>query len=156
MKTEHPLSGAFKMLLLTVLLTVSSCRQELDMPPVVVSRATCILTSAGGGFEHAGVSFKCRNTGSRQTVSLEVSFIVYTAATGGNPLYGSNVVTAEVAAALQPGEADTFEISLDDRLAYLPDRPFVIDYFYVRKVTFDDGSEWSDMYGLYHAGSLPS
>lgn len=153
MKTEHRFPGLLKVFLPAVLLLAVSCRQSLDMPPVVVSKASCVLTSQSGSFEHAGVTFRCRNTGDRQMVSLEVSFIVFSDASGGNPLYGSNVVTAEVAAVLQPGQTGTFEISLDDQLAYLPDRPFVIDYFYVRKVTFDDGTVWTDMYGLYHAGS---
>lgn len=139
-----------------VLLPVTACRQDLDLPPVIVSRATCEFSSLDGGFRHAGVSFRCRNTGTRQIVSLEVSFIVYADESGGNPLYGSNVVTAKIDAALQPDQLELFEISLDDRLAYLPDKPFVIDCFYVRKVTFDDGSEWNDAYGLYYAGSLPS
>ena len=148
--------GKRMLLLFSVMLMLLSagCRQTADMPPVIVSQADCLLSSQNNTFKLAGVSFKCHNTGDKQISRLEVSFLVFTDASGGNPLYDSNVVTAAVDASLAPGESGTFEISLDGRLACIPAEPFFIDGFYVRKVVFADGSDWSDPYGMYYAGSL--
>lgn len=142
------LSAGFFMLL------SAGCRQTVDMPPVIVSEPVCLLSSKSNTFRMAGVSFKCHNADSRQVETLEVSFLVFTDSSGGNPLYGSNVVTASVDAPLVPGETGTFEISLDQRLARIPSEPFFIDCFYIEKVVFSDGSQWSDPLGMYYAGSL--
>lgn len=161
MKTDNAFPGAglrafiSVLLLSATLLILAGCRQTMELPPVIVSKPVCLLVSAHDTFSHAGVSFKCSNTGNRSLSSLEVSFLVFTDAAGGNPLYGSNVVRAEVAAALAAGETSSFEISLDDRLACIPVTPFLIDGFYIRKAVFADGSEWRDPLGMYYAGSLP-
>lgn len=138
-----------------LLLFSSGCRQNADMPPVIVSKPVCLLESVHDTFSYAGISFECHNTGSRQLSSIEVVFHVFSDASGGNPFYGSNVVKAEVPAVLQPGGTGTFEISLDGRLAFIPSEPFIIDCFYVSRAVFADGSEWSDPAGFYYAGSLP-
>lgn len=136
-------------------LLLAGCRQTLDVPPVIVSKPVCLLSSVYDSFSYAGVSFECHNTADRQLVSLSVSFHVFSDASGGNPFYGSNAVTADVSAVIPAGGTATFEISLDDRLAFIPSEPFFIDCFYVSRATFADGSSWSDPAGLYYAGSLP-
>lgn len=161
MKTENVWNVMKQMMLtclsLSVLLcVVTSCRQLLDQPPVLVSEPVSGLSSVHGTFHHAGISFECSNIGSKEIVSIEVSFLVFISRDGGNPFYGSNVVTAEVSSDLASGASGLFEISLDDRLAYIPAAPFFIDCFYVREVTFSDGTAWTDPLGLYYAGSLPS
>lgn len=144
----------FLMLLSGVFMLLSAgCRQSVDMPPVIVSKAACLLSSQNNVFELAGVSFRCYNADTRQIATLEVSFLVFTDESGGNPLYGSNVVTASVDAPLAPGETGVFEVSLDQRLALIPTKPFYIDCFFVKKAVFADGSEWSDPLGTYYWGS---
>lgn len=143
-----------KTVILCLLFILFSCRQDADVPPVLVSDPVCMLTSATGSFQHAGLSFECHNTGSRQISTIDVSFVVFRDETGGNPFYGSNVVSARIAADLAPGTSAVYEVSLDSRLARIPAVPFVIDCFYVTEITFADGSDWSDPLGIFHAGSL--
>lgn len=133
---------------------MSFFHQEVTVPPVIVSTPVCLLSSSEGNFRHAGISFECHNTDSRAICSMEVSFIVYTDESGGNPFYGSNVISALVTADILPDASVTCEISLDSKLARIPDEPFCIDYFYVTKVVFADDSAWADPYGFYYAGSL--
>lgn len=142
------------MLILLAVFLAGGCRYEVSQPPVLVAQPVGLLSSAEGNFQYAGLSFRCCNTGSRRISSLCVSFIVYTDETGGNPFFGSNVIHAEVAVDLQPDESATCEISLDDKLTGIPETPFVIECFYVTKVTFADESEWTDPYGFFYAGSL--
>lgn len=153
MKTDNLLFILMETFLFLLLFFTTSCRQALDEPPVIVSKPACLLTSTHGTFSHAGVSFRCHNTGCRKISSLEVTFSVFTDEKGGNPFYGSNVITAAVHADLSAGASGTFEVSLDENLAFIPDKPFLIDFFYVRKVIFEDGSQWSDLLGMYYAGS---
>lgn len=141
-------------LILIVGFLAGACRHEVPLPPVLVSQPVGLLSSAEGNFQYAGLSFQCCNTGNRRISSLCVSFIVYTDETGGNPFFGSNVINAEVVADLLPGTSAQCEISLDDKLTCIPETPFVIECFYVTKVTFADDSEWSDPYGFFYAGSL--
>ncbi len=158
MKTDKRIPGRMleMMLFLSLLPVMAGCRQEMTMPPVLVSEPVCLLSSACGNFNYAGVSFECHNTGSQKIVSMEVSFIVFTDEKGGNPFYGSNVLNASIGLNLAPASSAVCEISLDSRLAEIPETAFVIDCFYITKLTWEDGSEWADPYGLYYMGSVPS
>lgn len=158
MKTDKRLQNRILevILWLGLLPLTAGCRQEITMPPVLVSEPVCLLSSAGGNFRYAGVSFEVCNTGTQKIVSMEVSFVVFKDEKGGNPFYGSNVLNAVISLDLAPSSSAPLEVSLDPRLAVIPETPFVIDCFYVTKITWDDGSEWTDPYGLYYAGSIPS
>ncbi|MBQ0167652.1 MAG: hypothetical protein KBT02_11155 [Treponema sp.] len=144
------------MYMLVVVFSMVSCRQMLDSPPVVVSQPVCLLSSEHDTFQFAGISFECCNIGSKTVSSMEVSFLVFISEDGGNPFFGSNVVTSDVSMNLASGVSGLFEISLDSGLAFIPSEPFFIDCFYVRKVHFSDGSEWADPLGIYYAGSMLS
>lgn len=153
--------------LMGALLVISGCRQEpvmsavmnffhqeAECPPVIVSDPAGQLPSAVSSFQFAGMTFVCNNTSAKRIRSLEVSFIAYTSKAGGNPFYGSNVITALVTADIPSDSSATCEISLDEHLACIPGKPLFIDCFHVTKVAFEDGSEWTDPYGFYYMGSL--
>ena len=54
----------------------------------------------------------------------------------------------EAEKAIASGEQASFCISLDSYMNTIPSEALVVDYLYLAKITYDDGSVWEDPLGL--------
>lgn len=102
-------------------------------------------------FEFAGASFSIFNDSDKDISSFVVSFMVYDAE-GNNPFIGSNCIVKNFNERIEAHRTEKFAVSLDSYLSQLPKDEYVLDFFYVQKITYSDGSVWSDPFGM-HASS---
>jgi hypothetical protein len=50
---------------------------------------------------------------------------------------------------IDPGEEIDLRISLDFFIHYIPDSPFLIDNFSVRRIYYTDKTTWEDPFGIF-------
>jgi hypothetical protein len=137
-------------------LFVSSCDVFYSadgQPPFAVSKPVSAVGKKTDYYAFAGVEFTYLNTSSKTVSSVSVSFMVFDAATKKSPFIGSNIVKTTFDGEIQRGESKYFIVPLDSYLYAAPSEPYLIDFFYIPKVAFADGSAWEDRGGVYHTGS---
>jgi hypothetical protein len=79
--------------------------------------------------------------------------MVYDAETKRSPFIGSNTIKVTHNGTVAPGEKILFITSLDPYTHIAPSKPYIIDFFYISRIEYSDGSAWEDKYGVYHTGS---
>jgi hypothetical protein len=95
-------------------------------------------------YNYSGIEFSLSNKTTKPMTKIDISCFVYSAADGKNPFIGTNKISARFTDTISSGETKNFAVSLDSRLCGLPGDPFVIDFLTVPKVTFADGTVWTD------------
>ena len=60
----------------------------------------------------------------------------------------SSLLTFDIEKEIEGGELFKFCLSLDSYMTVIPQELLEIDYLYVSKIIYDDGSVWEDPYGL--------
>ena len=75
--------------------------------------------------------------------------MIYDAETKKNPFIGSNLIKAVSNETIESGESKELIIPLDKYVYRIPEKPYLIDHFFIRKLTFSDGSVWEDKTGAY-------
>ncbi|NLK46676.1 MAG: hypothetical protein GX297_08515 [Treponema sp.] len=126
--------------------------------PFVISIPECKIGSLPGCYAHCGVHFSYTNTSTKDVERIKISCMVYSDKNGTNPFIGSNHILADfpdegISNNIASGESRNFILNLDPYIYSTPAAPFFIDYFFVRKVTFTDGSTFEDPFGTYHVKS---
>lgn len=135
-------------------LPFSSCSLEpVSAPPYVIGKPVCVIGEKTDCYLAAGIEFDFYNIDSRDISSFSVSAMVYDRDTGENPFIGSNRVTADFSGLLSGNSKASFAVSLDPYMYAVPASPYVIDFFYVTRIEYADGSSWTDENGIYHTGS---
>jgi hypothetical protein len=124
-----------------------------EAPPFVIGKPVSVAGEREGYYKYAGVEFTCHNKNTKTMSVISVSFMVYDAETSKTPFIGSNIIKADFEGELAGDEEKLFIISLDTYIYTAPDKPYLIDFFYISRVEFVDGSVWEDPYGAYHTRS---
>lgn len=117
--------------------------------PFTVSKPECVIGGNEDYYAVAGIVFTFYNTGAKEITIIEVNCMIYDAESKKNPFIGSNLIKAVFNESIGSGEKKELIIPLDRYLYRVPDKPYVIDHFFVRKLTFSDGSVWEDKTGAY-------
>lgn len=128
-----------------------SCTTLTDYEkPYIVGNVTslCGDGDASDGYLFAGVSFTFYNSSSKVISDFSVSFRLYDSE-GENPFIGSNCVSSTNKEIIGPNSTSEVVVSLDDFITVMPEEPYQIDYFYVTRIHYSDGSSWKDEYGIY-------
>lgn len=100
-------------------------------------------------YEIAGFKMEFRNLSDKNVVELTVNFYMFDEE--GEPVsVGRSNVSLIVRAEIPAYETEERRISLDSYFYTVPDGLYTIDYLYVSKILYDDGSVWSDPYGLLY------
>ena len=60
----------------------------------------------------------------------------------------SNKISAVIEKEFFAGEGDSFCMSLDTFITFVPEDFLIIDYLYLAKIEYEDGTVWEDPYGL--------
>lgn len=126
--------------------------------PFVISIPECRTGSVTGAYSSCGVHFSYTNTSTKTVARIKISCMVYSDKNGTNPFAGSNNILADfpengVTDNIVPGDSRNFILNLDPYIYCTPSEPYLIDYFFVKKITFTDGSIWEDPFGTYSVRS---
>ena len=126
-----------------------SCGGIVKKPPFILSEPECVLASGTESFQIAGVKFSVWNLRQTEIKSLSVVFSVYDDENGVNPFVGGNVVSATLECSIMPGECEEFEAGLDSYIYRMPEKPYFIDFFYLKSVGYENGQMWRDPAGVF-------
>lgn len=116
--------------------------------PYLISNPHIELGKVEEKYNFAGLHFGLFNDSSKTVERFTVSFMLYDA-DGNNPFVGSNCIVSKCNWKVQPGACTDFVLGLDQYISCVPDEPYIIDYMYLREITYTDGSTWKDPYGMY-------
>jgi hypothetical protein len=149
MKNETVMITVFCVLLGTSCITDT----ETEPPPFVIGKPVSVAGNREGYYKFAGVEFTFYNSSDKNVSGMSVSMMVYDRVTNKTPFIGSNNIKANFDGGIAAGEEKLFIISLDPYIYAAPGNPYIIDFFYILRVVFGDGSEWVDRNGTYHTRS---
>lgn len=89
----------------------------------------------------------CIKNNSEKTIS-KVTVVFYVFDENGEPPYGmQNHIVLTIGCQIKPNEILEDCFSLDKYVYSLESMELTIDYLYVSKIEYDDGSEWCDPFG---------
>ena len=117
--------------------------------PFTLSKPECVIGGNEDYYAVAGIVFTFYNTGAKEITIIEVNCMIYDAETKKNPFIGSNLIKAVSNETIESGEHKELIIPLDKYVYCIPEKPYLIDHFFIRKLTFSDGSVWEDVFGEY-------
>jgi len=100
--------------------------------------------------KYAGAYLTVFNDSKKTIQNYTVSFMLYDS-DGSVPFTGTNCVVAKSDSKILPHEEETFIVNLDSFISFVPDEPYVMDFIYIREITYTDGSLWKDPFGMYAA-----
>lgn len=93
-------------------------------------------------------NFNFYNSSEKDVDNFSVSFLLFDE-DGNNPFFGTNRIISDCKIQVAKKECAEISIALDDYLTTVPENPFEIDYFYVKKINYTDGTTWEDLFGMY-------
>jgi hypothetical protein len=118
-------------------------------PPFVITAPVCELADNSYEFTHAGILFNFENKSNKDIDSITASFMLFDARTQANPFMWSNLFEIKKLIFIPSGENTRVILSLDKFIYITPTEPYLIDFFYISKIEYTDGSIWEDKYGVY-------
>ncbi len=128
-----------------LVLLLSSCSHLYTAVPYVISGEMKLNDKGEGDLSSFDFTFK--NCGNKEIFSFTVSFFLFdeddTPVLNGNPK-----VTCIIREDIPSGDILESSFSLDSFLNYIPETPYKIEYLYVKKIIYSDGTEWEDVLGL--------
>ena len=117
--------------------------------PFTVSKPECVIGGNEDYYRIAGIVFRFYNTRAKEIRRIEISCMVYDAESKNNPFIGSNLIKAVFNESIGSGEQKELIIPLDRYMYRVPEKPYLVDHFFIRKLIFSDGSVWEDVTGAY-------
>ena len=86
---------------------------------------------------------------SKRTIRKFFAVVFLSGSDGESPFTEGNCIVLECDENIAPYAVVNAEFSLDDYISEMPDEAYRIDFLYVSKIEYDDGSVWEDPYGLH-------
>ena len=135
--------------LIHVFVFYSSCEFLSPRAPYIISIPKMEIGGYEDYYKYAGIECSFYNTSSKTIEKMEIDFSLFDPITK-KPLSMSgphfSVVCRET---IDPGEEIDLRISLDFFIHYIPDSPFLIDNFSVRRIYYTDKTTWEDPFGIF-------
>ncbi len=116
--------------------------------PYIISELHVELGENEGIHRYAGTYFELYNDSEKEMSNMTLSFLLYDQ-DGNTPFLGSNKVIAELNTPVPAMTSLDCIVSLDSFIATVPEEEYQVDYFYLSKITYADGSSWTDPFGMY-------
>jgi len=152
-KSTKKITKYLYVILISVIL--SSCADTIsERPPYIITTPVCELQGNAFDFTYAGISFDFMNKSQKTIDSITSSFMLFDSTTLTNPFIGSNIFEITKLVLISPDEDREIILSLDKFIHVAPLQPYLIDFFYISKIHYTDGSVWEDKYGVYRIGTL--
>lgn len=120
-----------------------SCAYEEFNSPYVLTKLSCTAGKREEYYAFSGINFTLFNATRHDIKKIDVSCLAYDSE-GKNPFVGSNTILASCEGVLSSQDFKEYVISLDEKLSYVPEIPFMIDFFCVRRIVFANGEVWED------------
>lgn len=131
-----------------------SCESEqTSSPPYVIGSLHCNLGERKNYYLIAGIEFDFWNISQKDVTEIETSGIVFDRDTETNPFVGTNIISSVFSGQIPANTKHTLILPLDQYIYQVPLKPYIIDYFYIKKISYADGSIWTDYSGAYYTRS---
>jgi hypothetical protein len=131
-----------------------SCDSIIDeYPPFVISGFSVKPGTTQTDYNIAGAEFLFKNHAKKNVVQIRMSFRIYYS-DGSIPCYGDNKVDVAFSGNIKSGKEEKIIVTLDDSIQIYRDIPFTADQILVEKITYNDGSVWSDVTGFWQMGGI--
>ncbi|MBR1638349.1 MAG: hypothetical protein IJ688_03080 [Treponema sp.] len=98
-------------------------------------------------YEIAGLNLSFKNNGKKRVSEFNIVFYLFDEEGEPVSLFRSNLVL-NVKTDISAGESEDFMLSLDSFFTYEPESDYYIDYVYISRIVYSDGSSWNDPFGL--------
>jgi len=133
-----------------IIFSFSSCTGNYqETPPFIITTPVSLLSGISYEFKYAGLSFYFLNKSEKNIENLTASFRLFDAKTQNSSFTGSNEFEITKLTFISSGENKEIVLSLDKFIYRAPAEPYEIDFFYISRIEYSDGSIWEDKYGLY-------
>lgn len=156
MKNRETVCRFFKRFLVAAVLLLGTCLLmscgtifNVDCP-YVLNDPHVELGYKADNHKYAGAYFEFFNDSSKTVKEFSVSFLLFDS-DGKSPFIGSNQITSKIVTSLGPEQSDDFIVNLDPYLTVVPSEPYEMDFVFIKKIIYTDGSTWSDPMGMYAA-----
>src|SRR5574344_1949675 len=116
--------------------------------PYIIENAYVELEKKDAVCKWASANIIFSNKTDKTIEACCVSFFVYNS-DGTIPFVGTNRVKASYENQIAPNGSAKISISLDPYMSCIPDEPYKLDFLYAEKITYEDGSSWSDPFGMF-------
>lgn len=127
-----------------ILVAVASCAVPVfGPPPVEYGPVEVVMGDRGALHSLAGVYYTIANRTDRDVTHFEIAFSLFDADERPFPGFGSNSFSVTVASRLARQRTASFCTSIDDVFAGAS-QPVSVARFRVRRVTFADGTVWTN------------
>ena len=134
-------------LMLVSLCFFTNCKTySLDSIPYVIT-GDFVMEDNSSDYSICGVDFFILNKTEKEIKNINVVLFLFDQ--DGEPAYECcNKVSAKIEKSISSGESCTFCMSLDKFMNAIPSDPLIVDYLYLSRIEYQDGSLWEDPYGL--------
>ncbi len=122
--------------------------------PYAISEPECKVGRVDGMHDFAGIYFTFYNNSEKRVKNVIFTCIVFDSDGEKSPLIGSNIISAKFSQEITSYDVHDIVFSLDPYINIEPVEPYIIDFFYIKKIEYLDGSVWEDPYGSWMQGSL--
>ena len=141
-----------KFIICSFIFSIFSCSSFEDFIsvdcPYVASEAEIICEAKDSVCEFAYAKFDFYNKKDIPVKSLRFSFRFYDEE-GEIPFAGDNLVQADLSSEIAGKSKEEILISLDDFIYASVPENLQADYLYIEKISYADGSTWTDKWGIY-------
>ena len=136
-----------RLITILVLLFFAGCKgYSLDTVPYLIN-GTFVMEDNSPDYSICGVDFYLMNKSQKEIEKISLVFYLFDK--DGEPAYECrNKISAEVEKVLGAGEDCNFCISLDKYLNSIPEDSLQVDYPYLSRIEYEDGSVWEDPFGM--------
>lgn len=119
---------------------------SLDSIPYIIS-GDFVMEEDSSDYSICGVDFYLVNKGEKEIRKINIVFYLFDQ--DGEPAYECrSKISAEAELSIMPGENSRFCMSLDSFMNSIPENPLFVDYLYLARIEYEDGSTWDDPFGL--------
>ena len=127
-----------------------SCKSDsfglYDSVPYVLS-GDFVMEENSTDYSICGVDFSLLNKSEKEI--KRVSIVFYLFDQDGEPAYEcQNKVSVQIDKSISSGEVSCFCMSLDRFMNSIPENNLTVDYLFLSRIEYEDGSHWEDPYGL--------
>lgn len=136
-----------KFLVAALTLCFFSCKiYSLDSVPYVMN-GEFVMEDGASEYSICGIDFFLLNKSEKEIRKINIVFFLFDQ--DGEPAYEcQNKISLDIEQYVDIGASASFCVSLDRFMNSVPSEPLLVDYLYLAKIEYEDGSEWEDPYGL--------
>lgn len=136
-----------RFLMIFILSFFAGCKTwSFDSVPYVIS-GDFVMEENSSDYSICGIDISLLNKSEKEIKNVSIVFFLFDH--DGEPAYECrSKIAVEVEKSIAAREFSSFCISLDKFMNAIPQDTLLIDYLYVSKIEYEDGSKWEDPYGL--------